>query len=104
MLQCSAWKPFLRFDALSYLSSLICSESEGAHQNLLLLDLSSSGSAYNKRTTIMNSQGDEKNSPSELPIFSFSSIAACTDNFSITNKLGEGGFGPVYKVMLVKHA
>lgn len=52
----------------------------------------------------MNSQGDEKNSPSELPIFSFSSIAACTDNFSITNKLGEGGFGPVYKVMLVKHA
>lgn len=90
---------------MSYISSVICSESEGAHQNLLLLDLSSSGSAaYNKRTTIVNSQGDEKNSPSELPIFSFSSIAACTDNFSITNKLGEGGFGPVYKVMLVKHA
>ena len=25
----------------------------------------------------------------------------CSNNFSIENKLGEGGFGPVYKVRLV---
>ncbi|KAL7243947.1 hypothetical protein ACSBR1_016214 [Camellia fascicularis] len=34
---------------------------------------------------------------SELPIIGFDKILAATDNFSITNKLGEGGFGPVYK-------
>lgn len=33
-----------------------------------------------------------------LPMFSFSSVFAATDNFSTENKLGEGGFGPVYKV------
>ncbi|MFS7984384.1 putative non-specific serine/threonine protein kinase [Helianthus anomalus] len=34
----------------------------------------------------------------EQPIFSFSTIANATANFSLDNKLGEGGFGPVYKV------
>ncbi|KAG8078164.1 hypothetical protein GUJ93_ZPchr0007g5984 [Zizania palustris] len=32
----------------------------------------------------------------ELPIFDLGTIAAATDGFSINNKLGEGGFGPVY--------
>ncbi|KAH9763654.1 G-type lectin S-receptor-like serine/threonine-protein kinase [Citrus sinensis] len=32
-----------------------------------------------------------------LPFFSLASITAATDNFSGENKLGEGGFGPVYK-------
>ncbi|XP_028121637.1 G-type lectin S-receptor-like serine/threonine-protein kinase At1g61490 [Camellia sinensis] len=34
---------------------------------------------------------------SELPIIDFDKILVATDNFSTTNKLGEGGFGPVYK-------
>uniref|UniRef100_A0A803NYW6 Receptor-like serine/threonine-protein kinase n=1 Tax=Cannabis sativa TaxID=3483 RepID=A0A803NYW6_CANSA len=34
---------------------------------------------------------------SELPLFDIKTIAAATDNFSIDNKLGEGGFGSVYK-------
>lgn len=34
----------------------------------------------------------------EFPSFDLSTIASATDNFSIHNKLGEGGFGPVYKV------
>jgi hypothetical protein len=34
----------------------------------------------------------------ELPIFDLSTIAHATDNFSSRNKLGEGGFGPVFKV------
>ena len=36
----------------------------------------------------------------QLPLFELATIANATDNFSINNKLGEGGFGPVYKVNL----
>ncbi|KAA8523796.1 hypothetical protein F0562_010219 [Nyssa sinensis] len=37
----------------------------------------------------------------ELPLFDYATIADATDNFSVSNKLGEGGFGPVYKVIIV---
>ncbi|KAL4355814.1 G-type lectin S-receptor-like serine/threonine-protein kinase At4g27290 isoform X1 [Arachis hypogaea] len=33
----------------------------------------------------------------DLPTFDFSILAKATENFSSCNKLGEGGFGPVYK-------
>ncbi|GMN65097.1 hypothetical protein TIFTF001_034169 [Ficus carica] len=33
----------------------------------------------------------------ELPLFNLSSITTATQNFSVDNKLGEGGFGPVYR-------
>ncbi|CAL5393161.1 unnamed protein product [Camellia sinensis] len=36
----------------------------------------------------------------ELPLFDLAVIANSTNTFSIDNKLGEGGFGPVYKGML----
>lgn len=39
----------------------------------------------------------------ELQFFSFPSIVAATANFSTANKLGEGGFGPVYKVRFRNH-
>jgi hypothetical protein len=32
--------------------------------------------------------------------FKFFTLQQATDNFSDLNKLGEGGFGPVYKVLL----
>lgn len=35
-----------------------------------------------------------------LPMLSFSCIVASTNNFSPANKLGEGGYGPVYKVFV----
>ncbi|MBA0635676.1 hypothetical protein Godav_029202, partial [Gossypium davidsonii] len=36
----------------------------------------------------------------ELQFFSLETIAHATNNFAATNKLGEGGFGPVYKNVL----
>nr|POE97011.1 g-type lectin s-receptor-like serine/threonine-protein kinase rks1 [Quercus suber] len=42
--------------------------------------------------------GTRKNS--NLPLFDLRTIIAATDNFSIANKLGQGGFGPVYKGLL----
>ncbi|KAK8525693.1 hypothetical protein V6N13_090901 [Hibiscus sabdariffa] len=33
----------------------------------------------------------------ELAVFAFGTIVQATDTFSFNNKLGEGGFGPVYK-------
>ncbi|XP_028097300.1 G-type lectin S-receptor-like serine/threonine-protein kinase SD1-29 isoform X1 [Camellia sinensis] len=33
---------------------------------------------------------------SELPMLDFDKVLVATNNFSITNKLGQGGFGPVY--------
>ncbi|KAG5235578.1 G-type lectin S-receptor serine/threonine-protein kinase [Salix suchowensis] len=37
----------------------------------------------------------------DLPMYDLSTIAHATNNFSSRNKLGEGGFGPVYKGTLV---
>lgn len=36
-----------------------------------------------------------------VPFFDLKSISAATHNFSIDNKLGEGGFGSVYKVFFL---
>lgn len=41
---------------------------------------------------------EDKSRKGELPLFELSTIAAATNNFSFQNKLGAGGFGPVYKV------
>lgn len=35
----------------------------------------------------------------DVPFFELESILVATDYFSNANKLGQGGFGPVYKVM-----
>ncbi|KAM3699593.1 hypothetical protein ACJW31_05G037200 [Castanea mollissima] len=38
----------------------------------------------------------------ELPLFRFATIAYATDNFSVKNVLGKGGFGQVYKGILTE--
>ncbi|KAK9089562.1 hypothetical protein Scep_028644 [Stephania cephalantha] len=40
---------------------------------------------------------EETNARFELPIFDLNSLMVATENFSIANKLGAGGFGSVYK-------
>ncbi|CAN4113169.1 unnamed protein product [Withania somnifera] len=37
-----------------------------------------------------------------LIVFSFDQIKEATDNFSTKNKIGEGGYGPVYKVLVTQ--
>ncbi|XP_010545709.1 PREDICTED: G-type lectin S-receptor-like serine/threonine-protein kinase CES101 isoform X2 [Tarenaya hassleriana] len=60
-------------------------------QEMLLRELGIDRRRRNRRITRKNN---------ELQIFSFESVALATDYFSDANKLGEGGFGPVYKGML----
>ncbi|PIN24925.1 Serine/threonine protein kinase [Handroanthus impetiginosus] len=48
-----------------------------------------------------NNHNDEShNNELELPLFDLCTISKATDNFSMNNKIGEGGFGPVYKGQL----
>ncbi|XP_075668772.1 G-type lectin S-receptor-like serine/threonine-protein kinase At4g27290 [Castanea sativa] len=53
----------------------------------------------NKRMLDQNIEGHSEDL--ELPFFSLATIAIATNNFSSNNKLGEGGFGLVYKGTLV---
>lgn len=50
-----------------------------------------------------NKEGDKNKGGSvddlDLPLLDFSTITTATDNFSMQNKIGEGGFGPVYRVI-----
>ncbi|GKV42590.1 hypothetical protein SLEP1_g49973 [Rubroshorea leprosula] len=51
-----------------------------------------------KENDIKNEGQDED---MELPVFQLATISHATNNFSLSNKLGQGGFGPVYKGKLV---
>ncbi|XP_043687405.1 G-type lectin S-receptor-like serine/threonine-protein kinase At1g11410 [Telopea speciosissima] len=61
-----------------------------------LFDLTTSSSSYKNFTGISELQDNGRNP--ELPFIELDAVAAATDNFSPNNKLGEGGFGAVYKV------
>ena len=59
------------------------------------------GDAYQNND--INMLGDNLNQVKleELPLIDLEKLAAATNDFHEDNKLGQGGFGPVYKVMLV---
>lgn len=37
----------------------------------------------------------------DLPLFDWLAVASATNDFAFTNKIGEGGFGPVYRVIFL---
>ncbi|KAG6689831.1 hypothetical protein I3842_11G194100 [Carya illinoinensis] len=60
--------------------------------NLLLLDLT-----IDSELTESSRHGDSRRDKVKMPLFSFAIISAATGNFSLGNKLAEGGFGTFYK-------
>ncbi|KAK9282572.1 hypothetical protein L1049_005493 [Liquidambar formosana] len=66
-------------------------------QEILIYEIRASTTHSSKSRKTNKLKGEGKKSH-ELRFFSFESIASATDNFATTNKLGEGGYGPVYKV------
>lgn len=66
-------------------------------KDLLSYDFNSSSNATEDERNRNNLTIGE-NKDVELPLFCFASVSAATGNFSEDNKLGQGGFGPVYKV------
>ncbi|XP_077254011.1 receptor-like serine/threonine-protein kinase SD1-8 isoform X1 [Tasmannia lanceolata] len=60
-------------------------------QEILLVDVVGSKSRNKDK------DDESRKEDLELPSFDLGIVAIATDNFSVANKLGEGGFGPVYK-------
>ncbi|XP_035542136.1 G-type lectin S-receptor-like serine/threonine-protein kinase At1g11300 [Juglans regia] len=68
----------------------------------MLFDLSTETHAIIDATNTKDNDKKRGKKDVELPLFSYESVSSATDNFSTANKLGEGGFGPVYKGKLLK--
>ncbi|XVF70437.1 hypothetical protein PTKIN_Ptkin11bG0161700 [Pterospermum kingtungense] len=71
-------------------------------EDLLKFDLAISLKADDTELTETNTGTSHRKPEVKLPLFTFASVSAATDKFSAANKLGEGGFGPVYKGILLK--
>lgn len=57
--------------------------------------------AFMERYSDVHALNERGTSSAEVHCFSLSTIIKATDNFSFSKKLGEGGFGTVYKVYFV---
>lgn len=58
------------------------------------LEASSTSSCAEKLEVVLKEEHD-------LKVFKYASIMEATNDFSSENKLGQGGFGPVYKVTIL---
>jgi len=70
---------------------------KASSNNLLVFDFDTELDAINEEMNTNNNMKKKEND-FELPLFSYESVSIATNNFSAVNKLGEGGYGPVYKV------
>ncbi|KAK9175690.1 hypothetical protein WN944_027697 [Citrus x changshan-huyou] len=59
-----------------------------------------SAKASNKRANNEAEAGDFNRNVPNLRVYNFADIEVATEGFSVRNKLGEGGYGPVYKGVL----
>ncbi|KAG6642649.1 hypothetical protein CIPAW_09G154500 [Carya illinoinensis] len=64
-------------------------------QNKCTFRVSSAAASFEESSTTRELDGSTRNS--DLQFFDLRMIVAATNNFSVSNKLGEGGFGSVYK-------
>jgi hypothetical protein len=48
-----------------------------------------------------NNNLNKREKDAKLPLFSYESVLVPTNNFLAMKKLGEGGYGPVYKVCYI---
>ncbi|XP_021902153.1 G-type lectin S-receptor-like serine/threonine-protein kinase At4g27290 isoform X2 [Carica papaya] len=55
---------------------------------------------YQEKNQVSMSRIEDQEEDLELPLFELPAIMVATNNFSPSNKIGEGGFGPVYKGVL----
>ncbi|XP_039166661.1 G-type lectin S-receptor-like serine/threonine-protein kinase At1g11410 [Eucalyptus grandis] len=54
-------------------------------------------STYFNGPQCVKDRSDEPRGNRDVPLFDLSTVASATNNFSVLNKLGRGGFGSVYK-------
>ena len=64
---------------------------------MLLFDSERSLSTYRDSSNANSSASESGNI--EITFFELNTVIAATENFSSANKLGRGGFGPVFKVI-----
>ena len=64
------------------------------------MEMGESTSSERRDLSTANRMSDSKDID-DVKRFSFDDVVAATNNFSDQNKLGEGGFGPVFKVIII---
>ncbi|KAB1199621.1 G-type lectin S-receptor-like serine/threonine-protein kinase RKS1 [Morella rubra] len=79
---------------------LVMKKKKGKRQSKHTFNVDSSSTYFEESTS--GQEMDGSTGKSDLPFFDLSTIVAATDHFSVANKLGEGGFGSVYKEIAIK--
>ncbi|KAK3433283.1 hypothetical protein EUGRSUZ_D00899 [Eucalyptus grandis] len=70
-------------------------ETDRRSHNPQVSDMTSS--TYFNGPQCVKDRSDEPRGNRDVPLFDLSTVASATNNFSVLNKLGRGGFGSVYK-------